>query len=161
MTHLAACILALSVLRIAPSGPVYSRQMRSEGAEERAVWLASSIRRASEVYGVDALLLTSLLWHESAFDRERESSVGCVSIAQLCGRKKAAYDRVCTALRSAYACDGVAVMLAAEELRKGLAVCGSEAGAVSWYRAGRCGLSDSWRVRQVLALAAELEWGST
>lgn len=159
MTHLAACILALSVLRIAPSGPVYSKQLRSEGAHERAAYLASAIELAADLYGIDPLLLTALTWHESAFDRQRISPVGCISITQLCGRKKAAYERVCTALRSAYACDGVALMLAADELRKGLTECGSEAGSVSWFRKGDCSLSETWRVQQVLALRDEMAWG--
>jgi hypothetical protein len=160
MTHLAACILALSVLRIAPSGPVYSRQMRSEGAEARAVWLAESVDRAARVHGVKPLSLLALLWLEAAFDRDRVSPVGCVGIAQSCGRMKSAYLRACD-LMHPWSCDAVSISLAAREMSQGLRICGSEAGALSWYRYGDCSHAHEWRVRQVLALAAELEWGAT
>lgn len=145
-------------MRTAPV-EIYHRQFR-QNTEEHATHLARSIQVAAEIYDVDPFLLVSLGWHESAFDRERVSSIGCLSIMQLCGRSRAVYERMCAQLRSQYACDGVAVMLAAVELRNGLTVCGSESGALSRYRSGHCGLADSWRVQQVLALRDELAWSA-
>jgi hypothetical protein len=158
VAHLTACILALATMRTAPV-EIYHRQFRGD-TQERAEHLALSIHSAAEIYGVDAELLLALGWLESAFDRDRVSSVGCASIMQLCGRSRAVYERSCSQLRSQYACDGVAVMLAAVELRDGLTVCGSESGAVSRYRTGRCDAADSWRVQQVLALRDDLGWGA-
>ena len=159
MTHLAACILALSVLRVAPSGPVYSRQMRSEGAEARAVWLAGSIESAATQHGVEPILLAALVWHESAFDRHRVSPVGARSIAQLMGRMGTAYDKACALVRP-WECDALALSLAARELSQGYLVCGSMLGSLSFYRYGDCAHTREWRVRQVVALADELQWGA-
>ncbi len=156
IAHLTACIFALATMRTAPV-EIYHRQFRAD-IETRAPLLAHDVKHSAQLFGVDPLLELSLLWLEAAFDRNRVSPVGCVGVAQLCGEMKATYERMCRALRSQYACDSVAVMLAARELRKGLDICGSEAGAVSYYRSGRCDLADSWRVQQVLALRDELEW---
>lgn len=157
IAHLTACILALATMRTAPV-EIYHRQFRGD-VEERAPLLAASIAHAGHVYGIDPLWELALLWHEAALDRTRVSPVGCIGLGQFCGGLKATYTRACRELRSAYACDSFAVMLAAQELRKGLDVCGSEAGATSYYRVGHCNLADSWRVQQVLALRDELAWG--
>ncbi len=159
MSHLVACILALSVLRIAPSGPVYARQLRTEGAHARAEFLAQSIDDVARLYRVDASLLLALAWHEAAFDRSRVSTVGARSIMQLNGKLASAYDRACGMMANDWACDRLALTLGARELRKGLEICGSVAGGLSWYRAGHCRGGDTWRVRQVLALRDELRWG--
>jgi hypothetical protein len=157
IAHLTACILALATMRTAPV-EIYHRQFRADIAT-RAPLLAHDVHHSAQIYGIDPVLILSDLWLESALDRYRVSPVGCVSIAQLCGRMKATYERTCAALGSQYACDSLAVMLAANELRKGLDACGTEAGAVSYYRSGTCAHADSWRVQQVLALRDELRWG--
>jgi hypothetical protein len=144
-------------MRTAPV-EIYHRQFRAD-IETRAPLLAHDIAHAGEIYNVEPTVILSTLWLESALDRHRVSPIGCIGIAQLCGRLKATYERTCAALQSQYACDSLAVMLAARELRKGLDACGSEAGAVSYYRSGTCTHADSWRVQQVLALRAELAWG--
>lgn len=159
MNHVLACILALFTLRTRHDEPFYARQLRTEGGETRAAYLAQQTHDVARLHGVRSLLFLSLLWHEAAFDRDRISSVGCVSISQLCGAKKTAYLRACAAMRNGWACDAVAMHLGASELAHGLKVCGTEAGAVSFYRFGHCGGAATWRVRQVVALADELSWG--
>jgi hypothetical protein len=157
IAHLTACILALAVMRTAPV-EIYHRQFRGD-IEERAPMLARDAVHAGQIYDIDPVLILSDLWLESALDRNRVSPVGCVGIGQFCGAIKAAYTRACRELRSRYACDSLAVMLAARELRKGFDACGSEVGAVSYYRSGTCAHVNTWRVQQVLALRDELRWG--
>jgi hypothetical protein len=157
IAHLTACILALATMRTAPV-EIYHRQFRADIAT-RAPLLAHDVHHSAQIFGIDPLLELAVLWFEAALDRDRVSPVGCVSLAQLCGLAKFTYERTCAALRSKYACDSLAVMLAARELRKGLDACGSEAGAVSYYRSGTCTHADTWRVQQVLALRDELRWG--
>jgi hypothetical protein len=157
IAHLTACILALATMRTAPV-EIYHRQFRDD-AEERAAHLARSIQVAAEIYGVDAFLLLSLGWLESAFDRSRVSPVGARSIMQLNGRMGSAYDRACAVLESDEACDQLAINIAAREVRRGIEVCGSVEGSVSWFRSGTCRLESSWRVMQVIALRDEMRWG--
>jgi hypothetical protein len=159
IAHLTACILALATMRTAPV-EIYHLQFRVEGAHTRAEWIAGSIDEIARMNSIDPALLLALAWTESAFDRERVSSKGARSIMQLTGRMGDAYDRTCAVMHHPWACDWVALSIGARELSRGLAVCGSEAGAVSYYRAGRCNLADSWRVQQVLALRDELRWGA-
>lgn len=158
IAHLTSCILALALMRTAPV-EIYHRQFRDEGARSRAEWLASSIDELARMNGVSPTLLLALAWTESAFDRNRVSSKGARSIMQLTGRMGAAYDRSCAVMGHPWHCDYVALAIAARELSRGLAACGSEVGSISHYRTGRCDAVDSWRVQQVLALRAELAWG--
>jgi len=158
IAHLTACILALATMRTAPV-KIYHRQFRDEGAQSRAQWLASSIDELARMNGVSPSLLLALAWTESAFDRDRVSSKGARSIMQLTGRMGAAYDRACAVMGHPWHCDWVALSIAARELSRGLTVCGSELGSVSWYRSGTCAHVDTWRVQQVLALRDELAWG--
>ena len=160
MNHLAAAILVLSTLGTDGDGsPRYSRQMRTDNAVPRAEWLAYTARDVASAYHLDPYLVIALAWHESAFDRERVSPKGARSIMQLLGRLGDRYDLGCKAGTHPWACDYVALVIGAAELSHGLALCGDEAGAVSWYRAGRCELRDSWRVRETLATRDELRWG--
>ena len=161
MSHIAACILALSTLGTAADGSLrYSRQLRTEGPVTRSAWLSDAVRDVASAFLLDPHLLVALAWHESAFDRDRVSSTGARSIMQLTGKLGARYDRDCAMVGHPWACDYVALVIGAGELSRGLAECGDEAGAVSWYRAGRCGLRDTWHVRQVMATRDELAWGA-
>jgi len=160
MNHLAAAILALSVLGTTAAGlPRYSLQMRTDQAVPRSEYLAVSAQDVARAYHLDPYLVITVAWYETAFDRDRVSSKGARSIMQLLGRLGDRYDAGCKAVGHPWACDYVALVIGAAELSHGLAVCGDEAGALSWYMAGRCDLRDDWRVLQRLATRDELRWG--
>ena len=149
-------IIELSFMRTNDVGRTfYIPQVR---AFDRPEALAESTEHAARMYDLDPYYLLAVTWHESAFRSDAVSRVGCVGITQLCGKKRSALMHACTVL-SNEACDDLALVLAAAELTVGIEQCGTEAGAISWYRAGRCDLADTWRVQQVLATRDRLEWG--
>jgi hypothetical protein len=140
MTEFAQAILLMVTVWITPSGdPVYAPQFRNapNGAENRALELATDFAFAEQVYGIDRYLLAALAYRESGFDPNAIGGLNEFSIMQLhpgsaAGRETA---RFCKAYPR---CEHAAILAAARVLAEGLATCGSEAMALGYYRTGHC-----------------------
>ena len=153
---LAAAIMSLLLL---PCGwPVEHARRYEGGPDRKADVLSEHVDQAAQTYDLDPFLLVALGHSESGLDGTRVGKLGEVSLMQFLPHSAAGREYA-RARGSQAERDGLAVLLGAEILRRGLEICGSESGAVSHYKAGRCGLAEHWRVRDVLALRDRLKWG--
>jgi len=163
MSALASVVLVLLTVSYGPGlRPVYAPHLRRHelGAERRAEQLASQLRRAASLAGVELALLTALAVHESALDHGRRSSAGAVGALQLLpaspwGR---GFRHACkTGPRSHEKGsrsheEWLNVLWGAYALRDGIRACRGHTGlGLGFYRSGKC--VEGPRARNTLELA--------
>jgi hypothetical protein len=161
--NLAALLLVLLTVSYGPGlRPVYARHLRRHalGAEGRAEQLASQLRRAASLAGVELALLAALAVHESAVDHDRTSSAGAVGALQLlpASRWGQGFRLACEKARCSHGKgsrrleESLNIVWGAYALRDGIRACRGHAGlALGFYRSGRC--VEGPRARNTLALA--------
>jgi hypothetical protein len=136
-----AAILALSTIFVGAHGPVHSKALREHalGAVERAEQLAAYVHAAARDAGVDAALLTVLLYLESSFRAHAvHPETGAYGLGALHPRSVWARALQGGCARSPSTCEQMSVVWSARALARGIQGCGGELEGVGWYRSGRC-----------------------
>lgn len=131
---LVAAILSLLML---PCGqPVAHARHYAGGADRKALVLAEHADQAGQTYDFDPFLLIAHAKLESSLDGTKVGKLGEVSLMQFMPGTRA-YREYVRFEGTQEERDGLAMLLGAELLREGLDKCGSEAGAIVWYKTGK------------------------
>jgi hypothetical protein len=139
--NVARAILLLSTIWVGALGPVYSKALRLHalGPEQRAEQLARYVHAGARDTGVDAGLLTVLLYLESGFRAEAVNArVGAFGLGALHPHSRWARELGEGCALSPSTCEQMSVVWSARALARGIRDCGGEVEGIGWYRSGRC-----------------------